>query len=368
MKKLYTLCFLPFCFAAQAQIRPGGVLSPDTTVSFSIAQTKVNVGNAGQNQNWDFSKVTFVDTAFARTFIPNSSTPGFSLFPTANLASTVIIISANGGLESSNSVGFIHEKDTYADWLGFYSLENGQVQTIHTHIPPQRISVSPFNYNDEFSYKINAKIENFGESAPPTFMQKGNGKTKYDAVGKIIFPNKSVAVNAARFKTTEDVFDTLVSVTEEYTYKTYVKTNNLSYTILDEIGGESVSIDYSKITTTNFIQLTGDEPRITTEITYDTSVSYDRKISLRELKTLATGIDEQQETLNILTAYPVPSTGVVSLNSNAIEFVEITDAKGVFVERQKYSGTITLPSQNGLYFIKAILPDGRYKNLKVTKE
>ena len=77
MKKLYTALLLPFCFADQAQIRPGGTFTPDTTVTFSIAQTKINVGSAGQNQNWDFSKVSFIDTAISRTFIPSSSTPGF---------------------------------------------------------------------------------------------------------------------------------------------------------------------------------------------------------------------------------------------------------------------------------------------------
>ena len=50
MKKLYTAFLLPLCFAAQAQVRPGGDFTPDTTVTFSIAQTKLNVGSAGQNK------------------------------------------------------------------------------------------------------------------------------------------------------------------------------------------------------------------------------------------------------------------------------------------------------------------------------
>ena len=368
MKKLYTALLLPFCFAAQAQIRPGGNFTPDTTVTFSIAQTKLNVGSAGQNQNWDFSKVTFIDTAISRTFIPNTSTLGYSLFPKANLASTAIRLLPNGVLEEDSVFGFVYHVSSFADFLGYYYEDGGNNYEVKYN-PPLRISITPFIFNDEFNYKVDAKVtSNEKNETAPYQVQKGSGKWKYDATGMALFPNETNPVFASRYKNTEELFDTIISLTDEYESKSYIYANNITYFVLDQKTNKSIGIGYGKYTVTNILKMPGSNPTVNTETHYDTTVVYERSTSLKEIKLLATGIDEQQEVLNVLTAYPVPSNGMVSLNSNEIEFVEITDAKGVFVDRQKYNGSISLPAQSGLYFIKAILPDGRYKNLKVAKE
>lgn len=368
MKKLYTAFLITISFAAQAQIMNNGDFKPDTTVSFSIAETKLNVGNPGQNQNWDFSKLSFIDTAISRTFIPTSATPGFSFFPTANLASTAIRLLPNGGLEEDNTFGYLYHNTKYADLLGYYSIEeNGS--SIGKYTPPMKISVTPFAYNEELNYLVDFKVTSSMSGAEaPYHVQKGSGKWKKDATGKAFFPTKNMAAEVSRFKNTEELFDTIITTTGDIEYRVYVHTTSINYFISNNKSDESMGISYDKYVNTTWVKVGQGAPETETGTEYDTTVIYERNTTLKELKVLATGIDDQQEALNVLTAFPVPSTDVVSLNSNQIEFVEITDSKGVFIERQKYDGTIALPANSGLYFIKAILPDVRYKNLKVVKE
>ncbi len=368
MKKLYTAFLITISFAAQAQIMNNGDFKPDTTVSFSIAETKLNVGNSGQNQNWDFSKVTFIDTAVSKRFIPTSSTPGFSSFPTANLASNAIRLLPNGGLEEDSIIGYLYHNSTRADLLGYYSQEeNGN--SIGKYTPPMKISVTPFAYNEELNYLVDFKVTSSMSGAEaPYHVQKGSGKWKKDATGKAFFPTKNMAAEVSRFKNTEELFDTIITTTGDVEYRVYVHTTSINYFISNNKSDESMGISYDKYINTTWLKVGQGAPEIETGTEYDTSVIYERNTTLNELKVLATGVDNQQEALNVLTAFPVPSNGVVSLNFNHIEYVEISDAKGIFVERQKYEGTISLPANTGLYFIKAILPDGRSKNLKVVKE
>lgn len=365
MKKLYTAIFLFLCYSVNAQVRFNQNFVPDTTLICVTGSIKINLGNEGTNQNWDFSNLIFMDTAYAIVSKPNASTPGYNLFPKANLILTYDSILPNLPLSQNEFITFFNSTDN--SLLGTYLHDNKSVNTASILVKSKPIVIDLLEIGETFSYLIDGRVVHSDTTIMEPYNRKGMGKWKVDAKGKAKFPNSKMNVNATRFINTEEEYDTVKYILNDRKIIDYMHTKRTDYYISADMGTNIIRKLNWEVDITQHSIAQGKKPIITTNKFLDSTIFYERKTSLSEINSFITG-KEEQVLLKFLTLFPVPSNGNVMFNSDKIEYVEVRDIRGALIERQKYYGNVSLPASNGLYFVTAILLNGNSKTFKVPKE
>lgn len=232
MKKIL-LPLLLLSFGAQSQIVINSTDNSqvgDTSVTYGYNNKKVSPGNAGANQTWDFSTLVPVSTVFSSVWTPNSTTPGFSDFPNANLVTNGITLGKNGQLIPDSTFGYNLSTSTYSDLLGTYNGDKNNYVLKIKYSKPHRILKFPFAYQEVMTYDAHARQDIGSVDAPR--LRQINGTVTYDAYGKVIFPGTSALVDAARLKKVEIVKDSSVmDLGEGFVSKTYTESQFTQYTI-----------------------------------------------------------------------------------------------------------------------------------------
>jgi len=362
MKKLCTLLLFLTSYVAVAQfpVRFRETLKPDTSLIFLLED--VEIGKAGQNQEWDFSKSNIIDTGYAVVSVLNQLTPGYDHLPNANLIFRLDSVLPSGEFTKDENIYFIKSEDSKSYLLGAsFTNRVGTISTF-THIEPKLISINVVNIGDEISYKIKTKLAAAVPEEIETLETRGTGKWTLDAKGIAKFPNSNKMLVASRFVNMEEEFDTVKYKSEGKDKLYYVHAERMIYHISSDNSLDIISKTFVKST------ISFPANSSPTQTFFDSIFVYERRTTLKELNSFVTGRDEEQIILNALTIFPVPSNGIVSFNSDQIEYVEIRDIRGALIERQKYYGTVFMPASNGLYFVKAILFNGTSKTFKVPKE
>lgn len=367
MKTIYTTILLFTSLAASAQFDPTDSAT-DTSVTFGIAETKLNLGTAGTGKYWDFSKLVVQDTSYDVSFIPTKVTPGFSFFPTSNSASRSATITPKGTFELGSNVAFGKISKSVAEVLGAYDSENGIQTSLLKFRTPQKSGINPMAYNEQFNYIIDYVSENI---IPKVGTSKttgnGSGTVKFDATGTVLFPGSKVAVEASRFYTSETVVDTIYEVIDGENYTVRVESKNTFYDISGNNTVKQENLNISTRTSTTTILLpknSGVEPMTETVV----DISYSRRTNFREIKTFLLGVDSEEVLFSKIKFYPNPSSGTVHISGiETFKQIEVLNATGTLLSTFPTQSSIELPAESGLYLIKTILQNGNYKIFKVNK-
>ncbi|MBI1223787.1 MAG: T9SS type A sorting domain-containing protein [Bacteroidetes bacterium] len=230
MKKIFqiavVLAFLPAFTNAQItiqadEVNPLGVFaiqSRDTSIEASISP-----GGTGM-QTWDFSMLDN-DSSDSLAFYPADETAYFSLFPNANLATTLDSI-AIIYLEKTND--HIATFGTY----GTFTIEPYTVTTAFKYDPPQTIIKFPLELNQTYS-----------ETVIGTAQVKGSEVGfPLDSVRSITTTNRNVVVDGYGTLTSPiGTFDVLRSTEVEVSYDSIVYLNNGIWTFLSKTTPKTIT-------------------------------------------------------------------------------------------------------------------------------
>lgn len=159
--------------------------SPYYVKSHSVLNGKdIPLGNAGENQNWDFSSLVIGNLVADVITVPVETAPGHENFPLANFCTTFFSSNFNPPLENYN---FFKITNTLREVLG---TTNGQGDITLQYIDPLDWPL-PFNYG--LSYTSIQQTTN--DTSPIT------SEVRYDAYGTLITPYGTYN-NVVRIKTT----------------------------------------------------------------------------------------------------------------------------------------------------------------------
>lgn len=313
MKTIYTSILLLTTVAATAQFGPTDS-SSDTSVTFGIAETTLNLGSAGTGKYWDFSKLVVQDTSYDVSFIPTKATPGFSFFPTSNSASRSAIIKPNGTFELGSGIAFGIVSKSIAEILGFYDSENGIQTSLVKFNTPQKAGINPMAFNEQFSYIVDYVSENIiPEVGTSKTTGNGSGIVKFDATGTVLFPGSKVAVDASRYFTSETVVDTIYEVIDDEDYIVRIESKKTFYDISgnNTVKQESLNVSTHTSTTTVVFPKKLGAPPMTETVT---SISYSRTTNLKEIKSFLLGVENEEVLFSKIKLYPHPSSGTVHIS------------------------------------------------------
>lgn len=177
MKKTFTLALSIYsiiCFSQPIIQNANNVPAVGVTVPLSTATT-TNVGNAGANQTWDYSSLTFSPVGNLAIITPSSSPFGAS-FPSANWAYSVA------------GAAYTFFENTSTEMKNLASLITSPGGNDDYSANPKTIMQFPFNFNDSFS---------------DTYTEQGSTSTvtvTYDGYGTLIMPNGNTYTNVVRVK------------------------------------------------------------------------------------------------------------------------------------------------------------------------
>ena len=185
MKKISTITaiIVSLLTAAQPVLNASDVSNSvnRTEIRLTSNSTTLGVGNAGANQNWDFSTLTFVQQGPANTYSSATTAPFSSSFPTANF----YVKNMSG---TNTAYDYVRLTNNIYEIVGYStaSVVNNSFSN------PFTIFTFPFSYNDQFT-----DTHQQGSQPVATFTRL------YDAYGTLIIASGTYS-NVFRFK---DIFN-----------------------------------------------------------------------------------------------------------------------------------------------------------------
>ena len=297
----------------------GGLLFPQlqaqpsltNSVFPSIGQTVITIeadtvgvleGNAGANQNWNFSGLMPLAGGYADTanYIAASGTPYAMDFPTANLA-----IQSLG----DDYYSYVKKETNELTFLGAAGPD-----IIFEYADPITFLKTPLAFNGSFSDDYAALVQ---PDSTTTIYETGTRTVLYDAYGSLSCPTGNFT-NVIRLKTISEERDSLnlgmgyaINETFETSYDWWVAgtTNPL------------VTISYSEGTSTIFFP---PFPPTVTSSPLSQTVSY--------LSSTTTGISDQEPAISLLQVSPNPAVEVLQVSLSAasgLEEVPISIVNGI---------------------------------------
>ncbi len=340
MKKTFTILSLFLgIYTVQAQPEINSLVIPkvgQTIKAYVKEDPTVTPGNAGANQLWDFSNVTFTEFEESTTVDP-SKTPYASSFPTATLA------------ETSDNVNYAFYKMTATEQvlLGNHGVDDEGEEMTVAYTDPLTIIKTPLTYNgtqsDDYSVSIDIGLG-------MTMDMSGSLNTVYDGYGTLKTVNGTYN-NVVRLKATKvDVtsFFGIESTINSVTYAYYVPGYTNSLFAISEM---KISM-MGQETTTNIVYL------------YDPSfLTSNKNAYLQDLK---------------LSVSPNPANNFVSVDFKDLTSgnynIKITEQSGASImENNVYAmqgdvHTLDIAElKSGLYFLEVSSENGKTVK-KIVKE
>ncbi len=322
-------------YAAQAQpeLNSFKITQVGQTVKAYVKQVDVSPGNAGANQLWDFSDITFEGNPTLSKVVNPSSTPYASSFPTATHA------------ETSDNVNYAYYKmtDKEQTLLGQHSSSTqGSATVVYSN--PLTIAKLPLAYNGTTSDDYTA---NYVASGIPMTLS-GSVSTTYDGYGtlKTQYGTYNNVVRLKATKTDNSEFSGVTTIIRSVSYAYYVPGYTTSLFAITEI-------------TTSMKMAGMDEMEmgtVTAAYLYDPSfLTSNRNAYLQDLK---------------LSVSPNPASDVISVDFKDLSSdhytIRITEQDGstvlennIFASKGESHSIDISDLKSGLYFLEVYSSNGK---------
>jgi hypothetical protein len=363
-KQLLALLLTSYFSQAQIVLTDLGLNQPNDTIAAYAGDTLHYLpGNAGANQTWDFSAIAIQPPVFSTLKSPNPSMAGYSLYPTANIATLTLKQIGNGQIAvDSGTIGYGYVDATSFDLLGTYTTVPGSGYAALKYTPAEKVIQIPFHYQDIQPYSVTGTTDYSGAL---TSYRTLNGTLTYDAYGKVIFPGSSLPVNAARLKRLEIVRDSLLEDAMAGFDTTYVITTyeTTEYTFFTDSDHRNISFISTKITSETHSSFFP-EPIVQTQT--KKSVLYETTGSKKQI---LSGLDDDFIQNGVYRVFPNPTKGTLYLaDPSKVETASIYTSAGQLIQQSSHFDPINLNVDPGMYVLKVGYINGKEKYFKIIKE
>ncbi len=244
MKKVVTFCLMGlFCINAHTQIvlkQIGNYKTGEKNIYVSMSLDSFNVGAAGPNVIWDFSKMInskSINLESIRTVLGNKYQ---TVFKNAN------ILSDNG----DSSYVFMEIKGDTNKVYGYVDEKRGMVVE---YTKPYLTMIRPLKYKDSIYSLSERKYESYGYD----YFGKGFAFYVVDGYGKLITPNGTYE-NVLRVKSVQNFTDQMTNGYGDMKMKmiTYAWYDNLHKNIVCKMNYMEITSPYfnAEYTTIQYLQ------------------------------------------------------------------------------------------------------------------
>jgi hypothetical protein len=184
MKTIYLFLCIILCFCLNGQNPLTSAKIPvigDIEIYKAADTTGIVQGPSGLNQNWNFSGIVFSPstTVNTTTYVSPSTAPNFSLFPSANLAST-------------NGVGYYGMHVTTTSSWNYIGDADPTPSNCNVYSNPYLILTYPFAYG--------ASLTDTHASSGGGLNANGSSTITADGTGTVTLPGPTVFGNVLRCK------------------------------------------------------------------------------------------------------------------------------------------------------------------------